>query len=240
MSGYRPAEYWSRRLERDFSLRGTGHQDYSRGYNAWLYRAKRRALSRALRETVPPSKALDVGSGVGWVVGELVSRGIEVEGCDIADVAIDRLRQGFPGTPFFPLALGEDPIPRPNGAFDLVTALDVTYHVTDDALWRAGLGEIARVLRPEGSLVVIDGLGEREVAPAEHVKFRSLATWVEAGESAGLEMRSVIPCYRWISRPRRGRLARLPDGARGALEYALEWLVPRAPHMRCAVLRRSA
>jgi SAM-dependent methyltransferase len=239
VSEYRPADYWSRRLSREFNLKGTGHVQYSEAYNVWLYRAKRRALGRAMRHAGRPSAALDVGSGVGWVVGELLRRGLEVEGCDIAPVAVDGLRARFPGLTFFQLAVGDEPIPRPGASYDLVTALDVTYHITDDARWRSGVAEMGRVLRPGGSLIVIDGLGAREVSPAEHVRFRPLDAWIEAGRRAGLEMHAVIPCYRWISRDRAaGPFSRLPDGARGAVEYSLEWLAPRPPHMRCAVLRR--
>jgi SAM-dependent methyltransferase len=241
VSDYKPAEYWSERLERDFNLRGTGHLDYGETYNAWLYRAKRRALTRALRRVGRPTLALDIGSGVGWVVNELRRRHIRVEGCDIAQVAVERLSARFPESQFFQLAVGSDPIPRPDGAYDLVTALDVTYHITDDSLWCAALAEIARVLRPGGNLIVIDGLGDHDEVPAEHVRFRSLETWSRAGETAGLEVAAVLPCYRFISRRRgRGPLSRLPDGARGAVEYGLEWLPLRPPHMRCALLRQGS
>jgi SAM-dependent methyltransferase len=241
MSEYRPAEYWSRRLEREFNLRGTGHLQYNEAYNAWLYRAKRRALNRAMRCAGRPSSALDVGSGVGWVVAELLGRGLDVEGCDIAPVAVDGLRRRFPERSFFQLALGDEAVPRPEASYDLVTALDVSYHITDDARWRLAVAEIGRVLCPGGSLIVIDGLGEREISPAAHVRFRSLDAWTAAGREAGLEIHALLPCYRWISRERgTGALSRLPDGVRGATEYALEWLVPRRPHMRCGVLRRSA
>lgn len=239
MSGYRPEDYWSRRLEREFNLRGTGQQDYDEAYNAWLYRAKRRALGRALRRAGDPSSALDVGSGVGWVVKELRRRDIRVEGCDIALVAVERLRELFPDSTFFRVSVGEEPIPRPDATFDLVTALDVTYHMTDEEIWRTAVMEMGRVLRTGGCLIVIDALGDQDLAVADHVRFRSLGTWSSAAASAGLEVEAVLPCYRWLSRGRSAsRLSRLDDGTRGAVEYALEWLVPRAPHMRCAVLRR--
>lgn len=239
--GYRPAEYWSRLLESDFSLRGTGHICYSCGYNVWMYRRKRHVLRRALRDVPKPARALDVGSGVGWVVGELLRWGADVEGCDITEVSVRRLRERHPAVPFFQVELGTDPLPPPDEAFDLVTILDVTFHITDDARWEAGVADIARVLRPGGHLIVTDGFGRKDVEPWEHVRFRSLARWRRTADATGLKLRALRPCYRWLSRDLDEVWVRsLPGKVRGAMEYILEYAVPRSPHMRCAVFRKAA
>lgn len=233
---YRPQSYWSERLSDGFDLRATGHVEYSAGYNEWLYRAKRRALRRCLRDVPAGADALDVGSGVGWVVAQLEDHGLAVEGCDIAPLAVEELSRRFPTASFFQLALGSDAIPRPDGSYDLVTALDVTYHITDDDTWLAGMSELARVLRPGAMLVISDGLGAVDRTPAAHVRFRSRETWNRV-RSLGLEIADVAPYYRWLSRPRAVRGFRhLGDRPRGAVEYALERLAPREAHMRCAVL----
>jgi SAM-dependent methyltransferase len=240
--GYQPAKYWSERLADQYDLRGTGHLSYSRGYNQWLYRAKRRALKRALEGVEPGATALDLGSGTGWVVRELLAAGLKVEGCDIAELAVDRLRERFPGATFFQATLGRDPLPREDATYDLVTALDVMYHVTDDSAWGAALSEAARVLRPGGFLVASDGLGAEDRMPSDHVRFRSLGRWSEAAAAAGLRRERVDPYFRWLSRDRHEGLVvrRLPDGLRGATEYALETLAPRAPHMQLAVFSRQS
>ena len=241
MSGsYRPAEYWSERLADQYDLRGTGHLSYSRGYNDWLYRAKRRALRKALADVRPGSAALDLGSGTGWVVRELLTAGMTAEGCDIADVAVERLGAQFPEATFFQTTLGAEPLPRDDGSYDVVTALDVMYHVTDDVAWRAALAEAARVMRPGGLLVISDGLGRDDREPSPHVRFRSLERWTDATGDVGLRRERLDPYFRWLSRERgTGRLERrIPDGLRGAAEYALETLAPREPHMRLAVFSR--
>lgn len=239
--GYRPAEYWSARLAGQFDHRGTGHLSYSRRYNDWLYRAKRRALRRALSSVESGSAALDLGSGTGWVVQELLRAGMRVEGCDIADLAVARLRTRFPQASFFQVTLGTDSLPHADAAFDVVTALDVMYHVTDHGAWRAAVDEAARVLRPGGLLIVSDGLGEADRQPDDHVCFRSSSRWRSAASAAGLSEERLEPYFRWLSRDRSaGALSRLPDGLRGATEYALETLAPRPPHMRIAVYSRQS
>jgi len=229
-------DYWSERLSANCSLRGTGHISYSEGYNRWLYRAKRHALRRALRGVRPPFRALDVGSGVGWVVQELITRGADVDGCDIAEVAVVGLRERFPKATFFQATLGASPLPASDRSYDVITLLDVAYHITEDAAWCAGVGDLGRLLRPGGRLVVSDGLGLETRAPASHVRFRSRREWELAAASAGLRLLRVDPYFRWLSRDRTAsRLATLPDGWRGAIEYGLERIAPMTPHMRCAV-----
>ena len=233
-------DYWAARLDRHYSLRGTGHLSYSEAYNAWLYRAKRRALRPELDRIHSGEPVLDLGSGTGWVVSELLARGVAVEGCDIAPVAVERLRAAFPGVTFFELELGRRPIPRPDGAFAAITALDVLYHVTEDSAWESALAEIARVVRPGGRLIASDSFGDDDNVPAEHVHFRPLRRWRAAAGKVGLELVSTRPLYRWLSRdPERGALARMPGAVRGPLEYALELAARRPPHMRIAVFERS-
>lgn len=219
-------------------MRGTGHVGYSEAYNAWLYRRKRHVLRRAVGDMASGTRALDVGSGVGWVVAELLDLGADVEGLDIAEPAVEGLTARFPGIPFLCVALGSEPIPRDGETYGLVTAMDVLYHVTDDALWRNAIKELGRVLRSAGMLIVSDGLNGRDRDVAEHVRFRSRDRWEEAASSAGLELAQTYPLYRWLSRPPRRISSHLPGQLQGALQYGLEYGLPRRPHMRCAVLRK--
>lgn len=239
---YEPESYWSRRLETEFSLRATGHHSYSSTYNDWLYRRKRHVLRGALAGVPSDTPALDVGSGTGWGVRQLLERGHPVEGCDITDVAVARLSAQFPSTSFFKVALGSTPIPRVQESLGLITLLDVAYHITEEEIWQSAIGDLGRVIRHGGVLIVTDRLGPRHEQVSDHVVFRSLAEWREAAHAAGLELVSLRPLYRWLSRPKNlpgWRL--LPDGTRGVAEYLLDDLRigQRAPHMRCALFRRS-
>jgi len=237
--GYRPAEYWAHLLESDFTLRGVGHVCYSEGYNVWMYRWKRGVFRKALHHVPKPCRALDIGSGVGWVVSELLDWGAQPEGCDITDVSVERLAQRFPTVPFSKVELGREPLPHATASFDLVTILDVTFHIVDDDKWGAGVAEMARVLRPGGHLIVTDGFGRADIEPWEHVRFRSLERWRATARAAGLELTSLVPMYRWLSRDVSDLwLKGLPGRARGTMEYALELAVRRPPHMRCATFTK--
>ena len=235
---YEPASYWEERLGREFTLKGTGHQQYGEAYNRWLYRNKARLLRRLLPARLDGVRALDVGSGTGWVVEQLLARGATVDGCDITDVSVERLSARFPDVSFAKVALGADPLPAADATYDLVTLLDVAYHVVDDAAWASAVAELARVLRPGGRLVLTDGLGPAVRSPAPHVRFRPLSAWASA---PGLAVDRVVPYCRWLSRDPSDAplLGRVDERVRGALEYALERSVPRSPHLRGAVLVRT-
>ena len=234
-AGYEPATYWDTRLRSNFSLRGVGHHQYAERYNTWVYRAKARALHKALPIPAPGATALDVGSGVGWVVRQLLGAGYDVAGCDISPYAVEQLSAAFPEQSFFQLRLGEDALPTGDKTYDVVTILDVTYHIVDDSLWARGVHDLAATLRPGGQLVVIDAFGAQTRDPAAHVRFRSLAMWRNVAAEAGLRLDTVRPVYRWLSRDTQGpATAHLPQRLRGPVEFALESLVPRTPHMRIA------
>lgn len=236
---YEPARYWSQRLADDFSLRGTGHISYSEPYNQWLYRAKHRALWRALGHRTGTVRALDVGSGVGWVVDQLLAWGATVEGCDIAEVAVDGLRSRFPGMTFYRHAVGSEPLPCPAETYDLITMLDVAYHLTDDDRWEAAVDDLARALRRGGRLVVTDRFGATDAVPAPHVRFRAKPRWLDSTAASGLRLVAIGPLFRWLSRDEQATgFARLPDRLRGAIEYGLELTAPRPAHMRWAVFAK--
>ena len=212
-NGYRPKEYWSARLSSEFNLRGTGHICYSEGYNRWLYRAKARVLRRGLRGLPRPARALDIGSGSGWVVDQLLAWGADVEGCDVAEVAVERLRQTRPAATFFAAEWGKAPLPRPDSSFDLVTLLDVAYHVVDDDQW---------------------------ADPAPHVRFRARTRWEDAARRAGLVPVAVMRYVSWLSRPREAPgFGWMSDIVRSAVEYGLEVVAPRPAHLRGAVFVRQ-
>ena len=237
---YQPAAYWADRLAEVGGLRSTGHVAYGEAYNRWLYRRKGMVLGRALRRVSTLDRSLDLGSGVGWVVEQLLQRGARhVHGVDIAAAAVEDLRRRFPTQTFDVVRLGEEPLPLDDGSIDCTTFLDVAYHIVDDALWEGTLAEAARVLVPGGGLVVIDAFAPEEIRPASHVRFRAADRWHAAAGTVGLEHVETLPCYRWLSRPRGvSQLRRLPESARGAVEYALDLAMPSPAHLSCVVYRR--
>jgi len=210
---------------------------YGESYNRWIYRRKGVVLGRALGQVASLERALDLGSGVGWVVDALRRHGAgHVHGVDISADAVTGLRQRFPAYTFDQVRVGEEPLPIADASIDVATFLDVSYHIVDDAAWEPAVAEAARALRPGGSLVVIDAFGAEELRPADHVRFRSADRWHTHAAAVGLDLVSTAPCYRWLSRPRDGSMLRvLPQSMRGALEYGLDTVWSTPSHLACTV-----
>ena len=100
-----------------------------------------------LKPDAPGGRALDVGCGVGQVVGRLSEAGYEAWGVDISEPNIERSRK------FSERCLLYDgtTLPFPDNHFDAVGALNVLEHVEKP---EAFIKELVRVTKPGGKVVV--------------------------------------------------------------------------------------
>lgn len=105
-----------------------------------------RGVQRALG-TLQGRRVLDLGSGKGRFARRLVERGALVIALD-ASLAMLRCARGLPR-----VQASATRLPLPSGWFDAVVAIEMLEHAADPG---AVLREAARVLRPEGTLVLID------------------------------------------------------------------------------------
>ncbi len=97
-------------------------------------------------------RVLDFGCGAGRTLRHFLSEAEQAEfhGCDIDEPSIAWLTEHF-SPPLHVFENGEQPqLPQPNGFFDLVYALSVFTHLSDD--WAGWLLELHRVLKPDGLL----------------------------------------------------------------------------------------
>jgi SAM-dependent methyltransferase len=202
---YDAREYWQRRLGERFNLRGVGHIAFSESYNEWLYKRKAACLEQALagvdlrNETV-----LDVGCGTGFFVRWYGERGASVDGVDITDVSVSRLREEFPQHRFEVGDIGspEFPIRR---RFDIVNIWDVLYHVVDDRRFETALRNLAASVAPGGRLILTDQLGgPGDTQEAAHVKRRCLARYQSLLPPQGLQLQQLLPLYFRLNQRRQG------------------------------------
>ena len=118
----------------------------------WWFLGRRRLFLRLLEQRFPPAarpvEVLDFGCGTGAFLEDLERFGAvsAVDG-DPQAVAFCHAR-GRSEVRFVPPG---DRLPFADGAFELVTALDVVEHIADDV---GALRELRRVLRPGGVLLV--------------------------------------------------------------------------------------
>jgi SAM-dependent methyltransferase len=110
------------------------------------------ARQLALLAPRPGDRILDAGTGSGNMAAALAGRGADVVGIDFCEPALPLARQKAPNATF---QFGDltQPLAFPDASFDLVTCSAVL-HVLSRDQQRFALRELARVLRPNGRLVV--------------------------------------------------------------------------------------
>lgn len=107
-------------------------------YNRWLYRRKKERLLQGLERAggfhPKGCSVLEVATGSGVYVEMWKQLGVaRLAGIDISQNATDHLKGRFPEFSFFKRDLSApNLVSVVGGDFDLVTAVDMLYHVVDD------------------------------------------------------------------------------------------------------------
>ena len=125
--------------------------------NAAEWRIRRRSFETAvsrggLRASVR-RRVLDVGAGNGWLSSRLSELGHDTVAVDLDDDAGDGLGAAVPSMPFPLVQADFDAMPFAPGQFDLVL-MNASLHYSPDP--ERTVEEAARLLRPGGSLMVMD------------------------------------------------------------------------------------
>jgi SAM-dependent methyltransferase len=260
---YVPERYWEERYSR-LDLTRSGHRDLPEAYNRWLYRRKRAVLARALRAIgfrARGARLLEIGVGTGAYLDFWMRLGVRaITGLDISDTALRFASARYPAAAF----LRRD-VTAPNlradlaGDFDLVAALDVLYHVVDDARLETALGNVRDVLRPGGVFALHDQFLHRPSESHGYIRWRSLHDWQRLLGAAGFEIVARTPIFfgmiqptdwssprtaarldsvwnrsaRWID-----RLPRLAGAIGYGIDSVLGALLAEGPSMELALARR--
>jgi ubiquinone/menaquinone biosynthesis C-methylase UbiE len=115
------------------------------------YLRKRRAYVLAV---CPRGRGLDVGCGTGVLARELAAAGLEMTGLDPSEGMLAVAREHSPAVELVQ-GSGTD-LPFEDGSFDLVVTVATLHHIAAPDAVRATLGELARVVKPGGRIVVWD------------------------------------------------------------------------------------
>jgi SAM-dependent methyltransferase len=210
-------------------------------------------LERAERH-VGRGRLLDVGCGLGFMVGTAARRGWDAHGVDLNPDAVawaranvsDQIEVGTLGS-----------LDAADGSFDCITLLDLIEHVADP---RTELGPVARALRPGGLLVIVTpdagsivsrALGshwlEMKRAP-EHLHFFTRAGLTDMLSSEGFDVvdvrsigkitsiRTLLSDLKFYSRPLFNGVERVLDRL-----HLADRIVDIDPHTKfCAYARRRS
>ncbi|MGI8557198.1 MAG: class I SAM-dependent methyltransferase [Solirubrobacteraceae bacterium] len=105
-------------------------------------------------EHCPAGTGLDVGCGTGVLAGRLSAVGFEMTGVDSSDGMLGIMRAATPQIQAVH-ATGTA-LPFNDGTFELVLCVAVMHHIAEPNAVRVTLGEMVRVARPAGRILVWD------------------------------------------------------------------------------------
>lgn len=153
--------YWES-LHARGGLSGVGQTSLSDRMNSWLYRTRRRNLRRFVRaHGLDGGRLLEVGVGTGYWVPLWQGLGYRVDGCDLVESAVESVQRAHPDGRFWQADLSSpEGVADPSGAgpdgYDVVAAIDVLLHVTDDDAFEQALSNLAALVRPGGHLLLAE------------------------------------------------------------------------------------
>jgi SAM-dependent methyltransferase len=113
-----------------------------------------RKRTRFVTEHCPRGEGLDVGCGTGALVQRLARAGYTMSGVDPSEGMLEVLRTRAPEIRAI-RAAGTD-LPFDDDSFDLVLTVAVLHHIANADDVRRTLGEMVRVVRPSGRVLVWD------------------------------------------------------------------------------------
>ena len=112
---------------------------------------ERKRIALGMLGSAQGTHVLDVGSGPGVIIGELLERGARVTAIDIAPAMIERINERFRDPRLRTLIGDIESIALPDSACDAAIALGVFEYLDRD---ECALGELKRVLKPGGTAII--------------------------------------------------------------------------------------
>jgi SAM-dependent methyltransferase len=102
----------------------------------------------------PPGRVLDVGCGTGVVAARLAEAGYDPVGLDPSQGMLEVMRRRAPTVEAVQGSATE--MPFGEGEFDLSLSVATMHHIAEPDAVRRALGEMVRVVRPGGRILVWD------------------------------------------------------------------------------------
>jgi 2-polyprenyl-3-methyl-5-hydroxy-6-metoxy-1,4-benzoquinol methylase len=199
-------EYWEKRLSEKWSLHGVGHVCYGQPFNEWAYRVRRSVFLRQVRTlpvNFPEARVLDVGSGTGFWLQVWKALGVRsLTGLDLTQAAVAKLREKFSDVEMLQQDIA-DPraLVKFQVQFDVISAIDVLYHITSDQEYEQAIRNIAALLKPKGYFVFSENLIGRKPWREEHWVGRTREDILRALSLQRLRIQRRVPVFVCMNAP---------------------------------------
>jgi SAM-dependent methyltransferase len=195
------SSYWRRRLATGARLSATGTRPFGEPYQRYLYRLKVAAIRRLLkpfRHRLQGARVLNVGCGWGFFEPVFAAMGARhVVGVDFVPETIRELQARRPEFEYHCASVTEPwPEALAGRSFDLVTSIDVLYHVIDDLEFARAIENLCVLCRGDGGLMLWTEAPLREnTSEHPHCRYRSFLDYQPMFTRYGVHPRATLPVY---------------------------------------------
>lgn len=197
--------YWETRLREHPGLCGVGHTCLGRSYIHWLYKVRRAVFLRLLpwlKINPRTAEVFDVGSGTGFYLELWKQAGISsVTGCDLTEIAVERLEKSFPWARILRLDIGVSLPASEYGRYNIVSAFDVLFHIIHEERYQQAIRNAHALLRPGGLFLFSDALLRQGRRRAEHMVCRSLKEVTTLLTRTGFKVLCRVPMFVLMEEP---------------------------------------
>ncbi len=202
-SAYDPRSYWNELVTGDGRLSNVG-QPALGVYSSYAYRSRLRSLNKALEGVdLGRMKVCEAAFGEGFYLAYWQSQCVPVvAGLDISEAATGAAKAKFPQ---YDLRCGDLSCKSDFadfGRFDVVTAIDVLYHIVNDKPWEQAVRNLLSLVDDNGYFLFSDKFprqGTYQRFP--HVRRRCLSMWERVLSDAGFTIRRLIPVFVFMDDP---------------------------------------
>jgi 2-polyprenyl-3-methyl-5-hydroxy-6-metoxy-1,4-benzoquinol methylase len=153
-----PNRYWEQRLTNSYTLGSVGWSGLGESFNSWMYAVRKRVFRRVVHENIDSLsnvRVLDVGSGTGFYLSAWQELGVrDLTGSDLTAKAVAGLHASFPDIPILQLDIGGTPEQLSEERYDIVSVMDVLYHLVDDQRYARAFHNLSQLLKPGGRLIL--------------------------------------------------------------------------------------
>jgi 2-polyprenyl-3-methyl-5-hydroxy-6-metoxy-1,4-benzoquinol methylase len=197
---FNPDAYWEDRLQKIKGLEGVGFKKLGKAFNVWAYKVRRKVFLKELKRLNLPLErlnVLDIGAGTGFYIdiwNKLKAR--SVTGIDLTSASVNQLKTKFPQNKFFVSDIGDKDFrsAAPLGSYDVVSCMDVLFHIIDDQRFEKAIENIAILTKEEGYFIYSDlYLRNREVMRGESQVCRTKDYLLKVFEKNGFELITFKP-----------------------------------------------
>ena len=204
---FNPDSYWDDRLDKIKGLEGVGFKKLGPSFNKWAYKVRKQVFLkqvRALNADIKNANVLDIGSGTGFYIQiwrELQAK--KITGVDITPTSVSNLKQTFPDNHFFLSDIGDVSFnkDKPYSSYDLVSAMDVLFHIVDDKRFEQSVANIASITSKGGYFIYSDFYLHRDTIRGESQVSRSKPYLMKVFENNGFELVTLKPFMYYTNKP---------------------------------------